>query len=71
MLGSFQCQDILLLWHKVGQGPAVLAAGAGRVGYILFFFKSRLCYLLLLMPRLLGDGWTFLNIVVSAILIQW
>ena len=35
VLGSFQCQGILgilLLWHMVGQGPAVLAAGAGRVG---------------------------------------
>ena len=24
----------------VGQGPAVLAAGAGRVGYVLFYFFS-------------------------------
>ena len=24
--------------HIVGQRPAVLAAGAGRVGYILFFY---------------------------------
>ena len=23
------------LWHMVGQGPAVLAAGAGSVGYVL------------------------------------
>ena len=44
----------------VGQGPAVLAAGAGWVGYVLFvcFFKSRLSYLPFLMPHLLGDGWT-------------
>ena len=27
---------VLLLLHIVGQGPAVLAAGAGRVGYIFF-----------------------------------
>ena len=41
VLGSFQCRGVLLLWHMVGQGPAVLAAGAGRVGYFfiyLFFY---------------------------------
>ena len=38
VLGSFQCRGILLLLHIVGQGPAVLAAGAGRVGY--FFHLS-------------------------------
>ena len=35
VLGSFQCWGVLLLWHIVGQGPAVLAAGAGRVGCFL------------------------------------
>ena len=34
VLGSFQYRGVLLLLHIVGQGPAVLAAGAGRVGYI-------------------------------------
>ena len=34
VLGSFQCRGVLLLLHIVGQGPAVLAAGAGWVGYI-------------------------------------
>ena len=29
---------ILLLWHMVGHGPAVLAAGAGRVGCFFYFF---------------------------------
>ena len=37
VLGSFQCRGILLLWHMIGQGPAVLAAGVGWVGYVLFF----------------------------------
>ena len=37
-LGSFQCQGVLLLLHIVGQGPAVLATGAGRVGYIFYIF---------------------------------
>ena len=67
---KFQCRCVLLLWHMVGQGPAVLAAGAGWVGYVLFIFKSRLSYLPFLMPHLLGDSWTFWNIVVPAILTQ-
>ena len=29
---------LALLWHTVGQGPTVLAAGAGRVGRFFFFF---------------------------------
>ena len=47
VLGSFQCQGVLLLWHMVGQGPAVLAAGAGRLSYLPF-----------LMPHPLGAGHT-------------
>ena len=43
-MGSFQCLGVLLLWHMVGQGPAVLAAGAGRVDWfflcVCFFFNS-------------------------------
>ena len=38
-LGSFQCRGFLLLWHMVVQGPAVLAAGAGWVGYVLLFLN--------------------------------
>ena len=38
VVGSFQCRSVLLLWHMVGQGPAMLAAGAGRVGCFFFFF---------------------------------
>ena len=38
VLGSFQCRGNLLLWHMLEQGPAVLAAGAGWVGYFLFYF---------------------------------
>ena len=29
VLGSCRCRGVLLLWHMVGQGPAVLAAGVG------------------------------------------
>ena len=36
VLGSFQCLGVLLLWHIAGQGPAVLATGAGWVGYLLY-----------------------------------
>ena len=46
VLGSLQCRGVLLLWRMVGQGPVVLAAGAGRVGCILFFFH--LVYLIYL-----------------------
>ena len=52
VLGSFQCRGVLLLLHIVGQGPAVLAASAGRLGYIFIFF----IYLPFLMSGLLGDG---------------
>ena len=40
VLGSFQCRGVLLLLHihTVGQGPAVLAAGAGRMDYIFYIF---------------------------------
>ena len=37
VLGSFQCRGVLILWHMVGQEPAVLAAGAGRVDCFFFF----------------------------------
>ena len=36
VLGSFQCRGVLLLLHIVGQGPAVLAAGAGTGGQFFF-----------------------------------
>ena len=36
VLGSFHCRGVLLLLQMVGQGSAVLAAGAGWVGYVLF-----------------------------------
>ena len=52
VLGSFHCRGVLLLWHivgqepavlaVVGQEPAVLAAGAGRMG----LFSSHPSYLL-------------------------
>ena len=54
MLDSFQCRGVLLLLHVVGQGPAVLAAGAGGVGYIFFFIFF--IYFPFLMSFLLGDG---------------
>ena len=38
VLGSFKCRGVLLLLHIVGQGPALLAAVAGRVGYIFYVF---------------------------------
>ena len=47
VLGIFQW-GVLLLWHIVGQVPAVLAAGAGWVGCfscVDVFFSSQLSYL--------------------------
>ena len=38
-LGSFQGRGVLLLLHIVGQGPAELAAGEGRVGYIFLYLS--------------------------------
>ena len=37
---NFQCRGVLLIWMKVGQGPIVLAVGAG--GGCLDFLFSRL-----------------------------
>ena len=34
----FQRRSVLLLLYTVGQGPAVLAAGSGQVGYIFYIF---------------------------------
>ena len=36
VLGSYQCLGVILFLHIVGQGPAVLAADVGRVGYIFY-----------------------------------
>ena len=40
---SFQCWGIILIWSKVGQGPNVLAVGAG--GDLFGHFFSRLLFL--------------------------
>ena len=29
VLGNFQCRGVLLIWSRIGQGPTVLAVGAG------------------------------------------
>ena len=46
VLGSFQCRGVLLLLHIVGQGPAVLAAGSRRVGYVFFYIFSSIFHFL-------------------------
>ena len=53
MLGNFQFRGVLLLLHIVGEGPAVLAAGAGRVAIFFFIF---FIYLPFLMSCLLGEA---------------
>ena len=48
---NFQCRGVLLIWIIVGQGPTVLAVGAGRFGH----FFSRLSFLSSFSLSL-GDG---------------
>ena len=50
---NFQCQDVLLIWIRVGQGPTALAVGVG--GDCLDIFFSRLSFLLSFSLSL-GDG---------------
>ena len=49
---NFQCRGILLIWLRVGQGPAVLAVGAGG-GYLDVF---SLVYRFSPLSASLGDG---------------
>ena len=49
---NFQCRGVLLIWITVGQGPTVLAVGAG--GVVGHFFL-RLSFLFSFSPSL-GDG---------------
>ena len=39
ILGKLSVQGVLLLWNLVGQGPTVLAVGAGE-GYLDSFLSS-------------------------------
>ena len=51
----------------------MLAAGAGWVGCcfcVCFFFHLVYPIFHFLMPHLLGDDWTYRNIVVSAVITQ-
>ena len=57
-LRSFQCRGILLLWHMVGQGPAVLAAGAGQVCCFFCcccFFFCCCCFVLFFISSILSS----------------
>ena len=57
VLGSFQCQGVLLLLHVVGQGLLCLQqVWDGWAIFFIFFI-----YLPFLMSCLLGDGWTWLK----------
>ena len=49
----FQCRGVLLVWMIVGQGPIVLAVGAG--GGLFRYFFSYLSFLLSFSLSL-GDG---------------
>ena len=64
VLGRFQCRGVLLILHIVGQGPAVIAAGAGQVGYIFFYFSSIFHFKSPVFWETAEQDW---NIVVSAV----
>ena len=49
---NFQCRGVLLIWIRVGQGPTVLAVGAG--GGCLDKLSSIVSHYFL--PLSLGDG---------------
>ena len=49
---NFQCSGVLLIWITVGQGPIVLAVGAG--GGCLDSFFSLIYHLSFLSPSLSG-----------------
>ena len=51
-------------------GACCACSRCGMGGLCFIFFKSHLSYLPFLMPHLLRDGWTFWNIVVSAVITQ-
>ena len=60
VLGSFQYQGVLLLWHMVVQGACCACSKCGKGGLFLYiFFSTRLSCFPFLMVYLLGDGWTF------------
>ena len=42
---NFQCRGVLLIWIRVGQGPAALAVGAGRVVWTFFFLVYHFSFL--------------------------
>ena len=44
-LVSFQCRGVLLIWSRVGQGPIVLAVGAGRDCLDIFSFVYHFSFL--------------------------
>ena len=48
---NFQCQGVLLIWIKVGQGPIVLAVGAGGGCLDIFSLIYRFSFLLPLSGR--------------------
>ena len=52
VLGKLPVPGVLLIWIRVGQGPAALAVGAGGVVWTFF---SRLSFLISF-SLCLGDG---------------
>ena len=67
---NFQCRGVLLTWITVGQGPIVLAVGAG--GGLFGHFFSQLS---LLFSFSLGGGrvvrWSWVNFQCRGVLLVW
>ena len=49
VLDDFQCQGVILIWIIVGQGPTVLAVGAGSGCF--YIFLSSITFLVFLPLR--------------------
>ena len=47
LMGNFQCQGILVIWIKIGQGPIVLAVDVGGCCFDIF---PLFCHISLLLP---------------------
>ena len=47
VLGKLQCRGVLLIWVKVGQGPIVLAVGAGGGCLDIYFLVYHFSFLII------------------------
>ena len=65
-----QNDNTTLAYGRAGACCACSRCGMGGLGFCVFFLNLIYPIFLFLMPHLLGDGWTFRNTVVLAVLTQ-